>query len=173
MAYDAKPTVEDVILFADPEMVRDYVALMTRVGVAGMGDTIKEWRGAEIDRMVEDGLLRRGKPGPVTADDETFLRTAFEFCRVQGFGPLPRFERSLGKAVAEAEGRLEAAHEAVDEGRLMGVRTPVEEAAIRAFEAVKLPLHLSDWRMQDVHRHLAEVLEARLSEDGPSVPGTR
>lgn len=171
MAYDAKPTLDDVILNTWQERDRLHVALYLRKGEDDQGELVAEWWDADYSQMFEDGFLKRsGRPGKLSDGDQELARSALDYAIEHKLGAISGFERSLLDAIERAEGRIVEIHDALakehegDEGFDPVFDAPGDAIASSAFPA------LSDRRLSDVTDHLMEYLEERLDAQAAPAP---
>jgi len=175
MPYDAKPTIDDVILSTWQERDRQYVILYLRVGDNGMGTEIKGWWDEECAEKFEDGFLDAGRGG--IKDNNTVLaQSAFDHVRECGNEVLSGFEAGLKAAVAQIEGGLLAAYEAKaasdpgrdDEDEDERVERLMHETAADGMTAEGPLPALSDTRIHDVQEYLVGALEGMIPARAPS-----
>ena len=103
MAYDAKPTLDDVILSAREDGDHVRVALHLRVCSNELGDLVGEWQGDECRRLFEDGTFRRGAPGALSGSDEILAASVLAHASERGLETLVAFERAILNVMPGAE----------------------------------------------------------------------
>ena len=163
MPYDAKPTIDDVILSTWQERDRLHVALHLRKAGDDMGDLVGEWWDGDCAQMFEDGFFKRGDRFKLSDSDRTLAESVLEYASGHGLGALAGFEKGLLDAVATAEGKVVELHDklaaehADDEDF-----DPIQSAAADAITFGSFPA-MSDRRIHDVHEYLGDFLEDRLS----------
>lgn len=173
MAYDAKPTQDDVILNAWQERDRTNVALYLREGADGQGDEVMNvWDEAAVE-LFEDGFL---KAGEVKSRDSKLLETAFDYASTHGLGALGGFEARLSKLVAAAEAGLKDAYEALDKSEpALDDEEPEERYERLANKAVEKVMAegfgwVSESRFEDVEAHLQDEIGGLGLEPGAQAP---
>lgn len=158
MPYDAKPTLDDVILSASGEGDGMRVALHMRVDSRETGALVAEWAGADCARMFADGILVRGIQGPLDASDEMLAESAIRHASEQQLGALAGFERSILDAMAIAEDLAPAAYDALVDDLPCEDYDPIQGGAADVIHQAPFPA-MSSNRLHDVHLHLQGVLE--------------
>ena len=103
MAYDAKPTLDDVILSARGDGDDLRIALHLRVAGDGFGDLVGEWQGDECRLLFEDGTFRRGAEGTLCGSDEVLAASVLAHASERGLETLVGFEKAILDVMPGAE----------------------------------------------------------------------
>lgn len=161
MAYDANPTLDDVILNTWEERDRLHVALYLRKGEDGQGDLISEWWDEDCRQMFEDGFLKRsGKPGKLSNDDRELTQSALDYAVQHKLETIAKFEKSMIDAVTQSESMIENLHYEVymvPHHEADPIEFPVDESIERS----DFP-QMSISRLNHLKEYLTEYLEDRV-----------
>lgn len=161
MAYDAKPTLDDVILNTWQERDRLHVALYLRNGVDGQGDLVAEWWDADCEQMFEDGFLKRsGRPGKLSDNDVDLARSALDYAVKHKLGAIAGFETSMLDAVTKSEGMIENLYTEAHMAPYHEV-DPIEFAIEESIVRSEFP-QISRLRLENIKEYLVEYLEDRV-----------
>jgi hypothetical protein len=169
MPYDAKPTVDDVILNVWEERDNLSVNLYLREGADGQGAEVFSFTDDGARSLFEDGYLKAGRTGRGDADP-VLLESAFEYARQRGLGALAGYAEGVSKLVERAEALLPEAFAKLDADKETYPEDDEERGEEIAADAIQAVLkemkgdlaNLSEARFADVEEHLEGCMEELL-----------